>query len=235
MCAADAQARELVERAVENQPRQEVGRLERIADDVAEIAAAAQTTLLDDVVGAAGMHEDRRAELRCLGPEGVVLRVGEVLAVDVTADGDAASPRRLSASSSCCGGEIGMLQRDRRHRRRSDRATSLTHFASPSFCASTIRRASSRSCGVPPPEAVDRQRLDIDALLVHHGDALRADDLVAACVALLLQRRALHGFRHFGNGAVAVHVDDADALAADRHLPARGGACCARANPSPKM
>ena len=37
--AADLQVRELVERPVEDQTREEVRRLERIADDVADVAA----------------------------------------------------------------------------------------------------------------------------------------------------------------------------------------------------
>ena len=72
--AADLQAGELVERPVEDQPREEVGRLERVADDVAEIAASAQRALLEDVVGAARVHEHQHAELGGLGPERIELR-----------------------------------------------------------------------------------------------------------------------------------------------------------------
>ena len=102
--------------AVEDQPRQEIGRLERIADDVAEIAAAAKRAVLDDVLRAAGMHDDQHAELGGLGPERVVLRQRQILAVDVAADRGAAQPQPLHAVLELLGGQLGMLQRDRRHR-----------------------------------------------------------------------------------------------------------------------
>src|SRR5262245_64197713 len=70
-----------------------------------------------------------------------------------------------------------------------------------------------------PPEAVDAERLDVDALLVEVGDALL--ELPQVANALLLVRRSFHRL-HDRHGAVGVHVDDADALAGDADLPARG-------------
>jgi hypothetical protein len=45
-----------------------------VADDVAEIAAAAEGAFLDDVLGAAGVGEHGHTELGGLGPERIVLR-----------------------------------------------------------------------------------------------------------------------------------------------------------------
>ena len=110
--ADDAQPREFVERAVEDQSREEVGRLERVADDVAEIGAAAERALLQDVVGTAGMHDDRHTELRRFRPEGVVLRQRQILSVDVATDRCAAQPEALDAVFELLRRELWMLQRD---------------------------------------------------------------------------------------------------------------------------
>src|SRR6185503_5065486 len=93
--AAHFQRRELVERPVEDQPREKHGRLERVADDVTETAATGERSLLDQVPRAVGMHERQLAELSYLGPEHVELRRREALAVDVPADGDAARAEAL--------------------------------------------------------------------------------------------------------------------------------------------
>src|SRR5262245_42638013 len=72
--------------------------------------------------------------------------------------------------------------------------------------------------GLVPPEAVDRQRLHVDTLLVHQGDALRSQCLVSAA-GLLLEWRS---FDHVPdiNDAVAMDVDDLDTSPADRDLTA---------------
>src|SRR5262245_1271779 len=73
VCAADLDAGETVERAVEDQSRQEEGGFERIAYDVSEIAAPAERAFLEDVVRAGGVHEDQNAKLLHFVPERIVL------------------------------------------------------------------------------------------------------------------------------------------------------------------
>ena len=72
--------------------------------------------LLDDVLGAAGVHEHRHAELGGLGPERVVLRQRQVLAVDVPPIEAPRSAEPLDAVLELLGGQLGMLQRHRRER-----------------------------------------------------------------------------------------------------------------------
>src|SRR5918994_895771 len=97
MCGTDLQPRELVKGAIEDQARQEIRRLERIADDVAQIASPAQRIVSQDVVSATRMHHHRNTELGGLGPERIVFRQGEILAVYVAADGGAAQTETFDA------------------------------------------------------------------------------------------------------------------------------------------
>ena len=177
-----------------------------------------ERALLDDVLGAAGVHEDRHAELGGLGPERVVLRQRQILAVHVPADRGAAQAETLDAILQLFGGQLGMLQRDRRRR---DKPIGMRRhpLREPLVLRETILRARSAIRGVPP-EVVDGQRLHVDALLIHDLQPLRAEQVVAAAAAHLRERRAFGDVLH-GNDAVRVTVDDADAPAADRHLPAR--------------
>ena len=137
------EARELVERAVEDQSREEVGRLERVADDVAEIAAAA-SAFLDDVVRAAGMHDHRHAELGGLGPEQVELRSERSSPFTWPPIDAPRRPRRLTLSSSCCAARSGNCNATEAIATNRSGCV-LTHFARPSFCACTIFCARSRS------------------------------------------------------------------------------------------
>src|SRR5512138_575306 len=116
MRPAHLQVRELVERAVENQARQEYRRLERIADDVAEAAASGQRVLLNQVRGAVWMHERELPEILYLRPEHVELRQRQAFAVDVPADGDAASAEPLRRVFEHCDRDVRELQWDRSHR-----------------------------------------------------------------------------------------------------------------------
>ena len=80
----------------------------------------AQRALLEDVVGAARMHEDGDAELRGLRPERVVLRQREILAVDVSADRRPAQAEPLDAVLELLRRQIGMLQASSTPSRRTD-------------------------------------------------------------------------------------------------------------------
>jgi hypothetical protein len=213
----DAQVRVLVERAVEDQPRQEVRRLERVADDVAEIAAAAQRVLLEDVLGAAGVDEDRRVELRRLGPERVVLRQRQVFVV-VAADRGAAQSHLGDRRLELLRRQVRMLDRDGRQRDEAIRVGG-DDLLQPLVLRLDDARGEVAVGGVPPV-AVDREDLHVGPDLVHPLDARRSDDLVAAAArALLLERRALDDLGH-RHDAMRVDVDDADAASVDRDLAA---------------
>jgi hypothetical protein len=86
----------------------------RVADRVVEPAAAPEPP--GDRGGDAGglrMDEHEHAKLLGLGPEGMELRVGQLLAVDAAADGGAAQAVLPDALLELLGGEVGMLQGDR--------------------------------------------------------------------------------------------------------------------------
>src|SRR5262249_6514162 len=108
---ADLEAGELVEGALEDQMRQRDGRLERVADHVPEIAVALEPALeLRRRARHLRVDEDEAAELLALRPEGMELRIADLLAVDAAADGGAAQPVLLDAFLELLGGQVGMLE-----------------------------------------------------------------------------------------------------------------------------
>src|ERR1700730_14941475 len=74
MRRADFQSGEAIQGAVENEMREAESRFERHADDILEVAAPLQTSLLDCVRDVVRMHEDHYAELLNLSPERIILR-----------------------------------------------------------------------------------------------------------------------------------------------------------------
>ena len=176
MRRADAQSRKSIERAVENQMRQEDRRLERIADGVAQSAAAAQPRILCRPGRIARVHEDERAELLSLRPEGIEPRRRQLLAFDAAANRRAAQPQLRDPVFELLGGEIGKLQR---HRRQPDESIGMRGAPGrerlvfdpddlPRELA--IRRV---------PERVDAQDLDVDSLLVQRSDPLGTEHRAA--------------------------------------------------------
>ena len=114
---ADLQSREAIERALEDQVRERDRGLERVADRRCS-SPPLPLSRLPKVPARRPlrMDEDQHAELLGLGPERVKLRVGQLLAVDAAADAGAAQPELLDAVLELLGGEVGILQRDRRER-----------------------------------------------------------------------------------------------------------------------
>src|SRR5262245_18708679 len=218
--AADTKPGEFVERAVEDQSREEVGRLERVADDVAEVAAAAQCAVLDDVVRATGMHDDGHAQLGGLGPEGIVFRQRQIVAIHVAADRRAAQAETFDAVLELLRREIGKLQRDRGHGDESIRMR-----LDPLREALVLRLHDllrEIAIGLVPPETVDGERLHVDAGLVHERQTLRSEELVAAAATGGLgERRVLDNLRCFRDDTVTVDVDDLHAPPGDRDLTPR--------------
>ena len=163
--AAELQPRKAIERPVEDHPREENRRLERVADDVAEVAASAQRAVLEDVVGAARVHEDEHAELLGLRPERIELRRRGRLAGDVAGDADAAQPQLLDGFLELLDRQIGMLQR---HRRQPDEAIRVGR--APLRELLVLNRddpARQIAVGAVPPAALMAQRLHVDAPFVH--------------------------------------------------------------------
>ena len=95
MGGAELQARKAIQRTLENQMRQGNGGFERIADDIGQQAIALQPFL--EIRDALGMEKHQDAQFLGLGPEGVKLGVGQLLAVDAAPNGDPAQPQALDA------------------------------------------------------------------------------------------------------------------------------------------
>ena len=194
---ADLEAGELIERALEDQVRERDGRLQRIADGVRQQPVARQAPARLELRRAQGMHEDQHAELLGLGPEGVELRIAQLLAVDAAADASAAQAVLLHALHELLGGEVGMLERD----------GGEGHEA-----------VGVRGAELLVPVGVDAERLDVDALRVHRAQA-RRDVLLQQGVRL---QRPPHERVRRGHRAVRVDVHGLHALAVDDDLPPPG-------------
>ena len=181
------------------------------------------------------MHEHEHPELGRLGPERVVLRQRQILAVDMAANRRAAQAKALHRVLQLLGGEIGMLQCDRG---KGDEAIGMRRhpFRQPLVLRlhDPFREIALR--GVPPV-AVDAQRLDVDALLIHYLQPRRSEH-AAAATAASTGVPELRPFDDLGDvdDAVTVDVDHLHAFPADRHLTARrrslqvdaGGRACHR-------
>ncbi len=74
MRPADFQSGEAIQGTVENEMREAESRFERHSDDILEVAAPLQATLLGDVRDVVRMHEDHYVEILSLSPERIVLR-----------------------------------------------------------------------------------------------------------------------------------------------------------------
>src|SRR5262245_229309 len=115
MGAADLQVRELVERALEDEMHQRKRGLERIADDVAKRARALHA--LGDASRlrrGLRMDEDERLQLLSFLPEWIELGGRNLLALDAASDGGANQAKLLHAALELLGGNLRILQRDRR-------------------------------------------------------------------------------------------------------------------------
>src|SRR2546423_10596671 len=112
MRASYFQPRKTVERTVIDQLRQEKGRLKRISDDIAEVAASFKRVLLHDAVGIGRMEEHRDIQLFGLAPERIIFRARRHFAHDRT-DGGAADAEILHRIIELFCGEIRVLERGR--------------------------------------------------------------------------------------------------------------------------
>src|SRR2546426_6280458 len=77
---AELQPRKAIQRAFENQMRERNRSFERIADDIGQQAVALQPFF--EVRDALGMEKNQDAKFLCLGPKGVKLGIGQLLAID---------------------------------------------------------------------------------------------------------------------------------------------------------
>src|SRR5262245_65553954 len=112
MGANDLQLRKTVERPIENHARQEDRRFQRISDDVAQVAATAESALLKYIFGALGMHENRNSQFLRFCPEKIELRSGRYFAGNMAGDSHAEKPESLDRFLQLLHCKVGVLQRD---------------------------------------------------------------------------------------------------------------------------
>jgi hypothetical protein len=155
----------------------------KIADDVAEIASSVQRPVFDQIGRATRVHDDGDAELGGFGPEHVVLREREILAVDMTADRRPAKPETRDAILELFRCQFWMLQRHRRQRH--EPVGVGGHPLRESLVLRPHDRGRELTVRGVPPEAVDRERLHVDALLIHDPESFRAEHVAAAATAHL--------------------------------------------------
>src|SRR5207245_2370496 len=156
---ADLEAGEAVERALEDQMRERDRGVERVADRVGEPAVALES--LGQVRGALRMNEDQDPELLGLGPEGVELRIGELIAGDTRADGGAAEAELLHALDELLHRQVGELERDRREG--NETIGILRAEPGERFVLDLDHLGDDVAFG-PIPRRVDAERLHVDAL-----------------------------------------------------------------------
>src|ERR1700720_1579992 len=174
MRAADLQPREAVERALEDQMRQRDRGLQRVADNIRQPAAALQPAAGFELGRALRMNEDDDAKLLRLGPERMQLWIGKLGAVNAPADQRAAHAETLDRILQLLGGEIGVCQR---HRGEADEAVRrLAADLGELLVLQFDDLRGELALGIVPEIRIDAERLDVDALLVHHLDAIRRDD-----------------------------------------------------------
>ena len=163
---ADFELRIGVEHAPEDQMADGHGRIERIADHVAEIVLREPAAIGEAV----GVQEDQDAEFLGLGEDRPKPLLGKIGAGDVGAEFDAAQPERLHRALQLRHREFGCLHR---HRAEADEAVRVLRDRRGDVVVDQARRVAAEF-GRCPVEILRRSggdRLDVDAHPVHVGDA----------------------------------------------------------------
>ncbi len=161
--------------------------------------------------GAERVHEYQDAELFGLGPDRVEFRVGQLLPGDAAADRQAAQPQSFDRVLELLDRQLRVLQCDGR---KSDEAV---RGGGAELGQLLVLDPDQLGRGVAVgaiPEGVDAERLDIDPLGIHLGDAVGK---VRPQEARRLQRMVDHR-RRLRNDGMGVDVDSLDPLAIDHDL-----------------
>src|SRR5213594_2233245 len=172
--SANLHAGKAIQSSFENHVGQEDGCLQRISDDVAEIASSAKGAIAQDVIGAAGMHEDQDSQFLHFCPERIVFGRKGYFACGVTGDTDALQSELFDSFFQLFRRHLGMLQSDRCQTRKPIRMRRAP------FGELLVLNVNDPPCEIPvcsiPPAALMTQHLDINARLVENPQAFRAQD-----------------------------------------------------------
>ncbi len=219
---ADLQLRMRVEHAPEDEVADGHGRIERIADHVAEIVLREPAAIGEAV----GVQEDQDTEFFGLGEDRPEPLLGKIGAGDVGAELDAAQAERLHRALQLRHRKFGGLHR---HRAEADESVGVPGDRCGNVVVDQARRVAAE-LGRRPVEILRRSggdRLDVDAHAVHVGDATldrgehrthgfglglldRARGLVGETAHRLVWRdaRGRHQRSRLGRDDMAMNVDD---------------------------
>src|SRR6266850_6327369 len=174
MSSTEFHSREPVERSIEDHTGQEERGLQRIPDNVAKVAPSSQRAVANNVVGATGMHEYHHSKLLDLGPERIVFRRRRYLASGVTRDSDTPQSQFLYRRIQLLGGQIGMLQGDRRQ---TDKPVGMSRTPLRELLILDVDNpAGEVAVWVIPPASLMRQNLNIDTGFIQHAQTLGSED-----------------------------------------------------------
>src|SRR5215470_1374778 len=220
VCSDDFEARELVESALEDEMRQGDSRLERIADDVAQISIALEPMAkLHGGRVALRVNKNCSAQLLSLCPEWVEPWIADLIASNATADVCTAQAVLLDALLELLGCQVGKLERHRRERNEPVwmGGTRLGKFLVLD-CDDLFGKVA--VCGFVPI-GIDAERLHVNPLLVHAcepGRQLSFD--VEIGTQLRSAELQVHQRKRFWHRAMGVDIDRPGTLAIDHDLSA---------------
>src|SRR5215475_1252397 len=220
VCSDDFEARELVESALEDEMRQGDSRLERIADDVAQISIALEPMAkLHGGRVALRVNKNGSAQLLSLCPEWVEPWIADLIAGNAAADVCTAQTVLLDTLLELRGCQIGKLERHRRERHEPLRmgGTCLGEFLVLD-CDDLFGEVA--VCEFVPV-GIDAERLHVDPLLVHACESGRQ---FSSDVEIGTQLRSaelqVHQRKRFRHRAMGVDIHRPGALAIDHDLSA---------------
>src|SRR6202023_1024187 len=165
MSGADLEPGIGIERALENQMRQRDRRFERVTDDIVQHAVPFEPPGGVELGRALRMDENQRAELFGLGPERMEFRIRQLLAIDAAADQRAAQSELPDRNFELLGGEIRVLQGNRRQ---ADEAVRLCRADVGELLILQLDDLTGEvGLGLGPKARVEAEGLEADALLIH--------------------------------------------------------------------
>src|SRR5215472_10384109 len=174
MRGADLEPGKGIERSLKNQVRQSDRRLQRVAYHILQHPVALKPAAGAEFGCALRVDENHHAELLGFGPKWVEFGIRQLLAVDAAADQRAAQSEVFDGIFELRGGELRVLQGNRRQAGESVRLR-CANFGE-LLVLQLDDLVGEIGFGLGPKDRIEAERLDVDALLIHRLDALWRDD-----------------------------------------------------------
>src|SRR5262245_26377899 len=222
MRAADLDRREAVQCSIEDHAGEEKRCLERIADNVAQVAASAKRAFFNNVVRAARMDEYQDAKLLNFVPERIVLRRGRNLTPRVPGDPHSAQPQLFHGLIQLLCGHIRVLQRDRSQTDESV-GMSIAPGGKP-LVLNLDNLPREIAVRLIPPAALMAENLDINPELIQYVYPARAENqrAVETVADVPGQVRAFYDVEFLGSNEVSMNVDNLHPTFPNQHFATLG-------------